>query len=166
MVRTLIPIALFVFQLGAIVYARFVPTRYFCWAPYDTQTDYVATATVNGKKLTGAEFRQRYRRPPRGFDNRAPQHVFDMLEQVEEKRPRSERLTVEEAVRAYTESAASSAPYLPHVTGTLSPGSAADLLILDRDIFTVLPPEIKHARPLATIVAGRPVYDPHGFFTR
>ena len=86
MLRTLIPIALFVFQLGAIVYARFVPTRYFCWAPYDTQTDYVATATVNGKKLTGAEFRQRYRRPQRGFDNRSPQHVFDMLEQVEEKR--------------------------------------------------------------------------------
>ena len=82
--HTLIPIALFVFQLGAIVYARFVPTRYFCWAPYDTQTDYVATATVNGKKLTGAEFRQRYRRPPRGFDNRSPQlsdHGIDPAEQ-------------------------------------------------------------------------------------
>jgi len=86
MLRTLIPLALFAFQLGAIVYARFVPTRYFCWAPYDTQTDYTATATVNGKKLTSAEFRQRYRRPQRGFDNRSPQHVFDMLEQVEKKR--------------------------------------------------------------------------------
>ena len=84
--RTIIPIALFAFQLGAIVYARFVPTRYFCWAPYDTQTDYVATATVNGRKLTPAEFRKRYRRPMRGFDNRSPQHVFDMLEQVEQKR--------------------------------------------------------------------------------
>jgi hypothetical protein len=84
--RTIIPIALFAFQLGAIVYARFVPTRYFCWAPYDTQTDYTATATVNGKKLTGPQFRQRYRRPARGFDNRSPQHVFDMLEQVEQKR--------------------------------------------------------------------------------
>ena len=50
--RTVIPIVLFAFQLGAIVYARFVPTRYFCWARYDTQTDYTATATVNGKKLT------------------------------------------------------------------------------------------------------------------
>ena len=84
--RTVIPIILFAFQLGAIVYARFVPTRYFCWAPYDTQTDYVATATVNGRKLTAAEFRQRYRRPQRGFDNRSPQHVIDMLEQVERKR--------------------------------------------------------------------------------
>ncbi len=86
MLRTLIPISFFVFQLGSIIYARFVPTRYFCWAPYDTQTDYTASATVNGKKLTAAEFRQRYRRPARGFDNRSPQHLFDMLEQAEQKR--------------------------------------------------------------------------------
>ena len=84
--RTTIPILLFSFQLGAIVYARFVPTRYFCWAPFDTQTDYVATSVVNGHELTAAEFRQRYRRPKQGFDNRSPQHVIDMFQQVEEKR--------------------------------------------------------------------------------
>ena len=83
--RTVIPILLFAFQLGAIVYARFVPTRYFCWAPYDTQTDYTATATVDGRRLTAAEFRKRYRRPPHGFDNRSPQHVIDMLQQAEQK---------------------------------------------------------------------------------
>jgi hypothetical protein len=83
--RTLIPILLFAFQLGAIVYARFVPTRYFCWAPYDTQTDYTATAVVNGRKLTPAQFQKRYRRSMRGFDNRSPQHVIDMLQQAEEK---------------------------------------------------------------------------------
>src|SRR3954471_12355296 len=84
--RVIIPLLLFAFQLGAILYARFVPTRYFCWAPYDTQTDYTATATIDGKKLTAAEFRTRYRRPQRGFDNRAPSHVMDMLRQLEEKR--------------------------------------------------------------------------------
>ncbi len=84
--RILIPILLFVFQLGAIAYARFVPTRYFCWAPYDIQTDYVATSIVNGHPLTAAEFQKRYRRARRGFDNRSPQHVIDMLQQVEEKR--------------------------------------------------------------------------------
>jgi len=75
-----------------------------------------------------------------------------------------ERLTVEEAVRAYTESAARSAPYLPGVTGTLSPGSAADLLVLDRDIFTVEPSEIKQAIPIATIIAGKALHDPNGLF--
>lgn len=84
--RIAIPILLFIFQIGAIVYARFVPTRYFCWAPFDTQTDYSAASVVNGHELTAAEFRQRYRRPMRGFDNRSPQHVIDMFQQVEEKR--------------------------------------------------------------------------------
>jgi len=84
--RIWIPILLFAFQLGAIAYARFVPTRYFCWAPFDTQTDYIATAVVNGHELTPAEFLKRYRRPRRGFDNRSPQHVIDMLQQAEEKR--------------------------------------------------------------------------------
>jgi hypothetical protein len=86
MMRIAIPILLFIFQLGAIAYARFVPTRYFCWAPFDTQTDYKATAVVNGHQLSANEFRQRYRRPAQGFDNRSPQHVIDMLQQVEEKR--------------------------------------------------------------------------------
>lgn len=84
--RILIPILLLAFQVGAIVYARFVPTRYFCWAPFDTQTDYKARSTVNGRELTASEFRQRYRRPQQGFDNRSPQHVIDMLQQVEERR--------------------------------------------------------------------------------
>ena len=84
--RVLIPVLLLAFQLAAIVYARFVPTRYFCWAPFDIQTDYTATSTVNGHTLTAAEFQKRYRRARHGFDNRSPQHVIDMLQQVEEKR--------------------------------------------------------------------------------
>jgi predicted amidohydrolase YtcJ len=76
-----------------------------------------------------------------------------------------ERLSVEEAVRAYTESAARSAPYLPAVTGTLTPGSVADLLLLDRDIFTVDPSEIKDARPLATLIGGKAIYDPDNIFS-
>ena len=75
-----------------------------------------------------------------------------------------ERLTVEEAVRAYTESAARSAPYLPGVTGTLTAGSVADLLVLDRDIFAVAPQQIKEAKPLATIIGGEAAHDPAGIF--
>jgi hypothetical protein len=83
--RVAIPVLLLAFQLCAIIYARTVPTRYFCWAPYDTQTQYDATATVNGHVLTPAEFRARYRRPEHGSDNRSPQHVTDMLAQAEAK---------------------------------------------------------------------------------
>ena len=76
-----------------------------------------------------------------------------------------ERITVEQAVRAYTRSAALSAPYLPGVTGTLAPGSVADLLVLDRDIFTVDPSEIKQAHPVATVIGGEAAYDPQDLFS-
>jgi predicted amidohydrolase YtcJ len=75
-----------------------------------------------------------------------------------------ESLSVEQAVRAYTEGAAKSAPYLPGVTGMLAPGSAADMLVLDGDIFEVPLPDTRLVRPLVTIVGGRAVYDPEGIF--
>jgi hypothetical protein len=96
MMRVAIPLLLLGFQIGAIVYARMVPTRYFCWAPYDTQTEYDATATVNGHVLTAGEFRARYRRPEHGSDNRSPQHVIDMLAQAEAKHARlGDKTTIE-----------------------------------------------------------------------
>ncbi len=76
-----------------------------------------------------------------------------------------ERLTVEEAVRAYAEGAARSCPYLPGVTGMLTPGSVADLLVLDRDIFTIDPKDIKHMKPLVTMVNGEAVFDPNGMIS-
>ena len=83
--KILIPSALLIIQFVAICYARTVPTRYFCWAPFDMQTEYDARATVNGHQLTEKEFRARYRKPQHGGDNRSPQHVIDMLQQAEEK---------------------------------------------------------------------------------
>jgi hypothetical protein len=86
--RIFIPVVLLIFQICAIGYARFVPTRYFCWAPFDMQTVYDARAQVNGHDLTPQEFLHRYRRPVHGGDNRSPQHVIDMLAQTEAKHAR------------------------------------------------------------------------------
>ena len=83
--RTVVGLAILAFQLAMIVYARFVPSRYFCWAPYDVQTEYWITTVVNGRKLTAREVQARYRRPQHGTDNRSPQHVIDILQGVEEK---------------------------------------------------------------------------------
>lgn len=66
-------------QLGAIVHARFVPSRYFAWAPYDRITLYRISAEVDGRRLTPAEIRARYGLPAHGRDNRAPRHVVDIL---------------------------------------------------------------------------------------
>jgi hypothetical protein len=83
-VRAILGGGLLLFQLVMIGYARFVPSRYFCWAPYDIQTEYRLDVSVGGKMLTPAEIRQRYRRPRQGVDNRSIQHVMDIVRQYEE----------------------------------------------------------------------------------
>lgn len=83
-VRIAIGSLFLIWQLGMIAYARFVPTRYFCWAPYDTQTAYSLSVTISGRELTPDEIRARYRRPARGRDNRSPNHVMDVVQQYEE----------------------------------------------------------------------------------
>jgi hypothetical protein len=93
-VRTGLGVAFLAFQLSAIVYARFVPSRYFCWAPCDTQTDYVIQATIDGRAVTPAEIRRRYRRPARGADDRSPQHLIDILQQVEQRLPPGQQAAV------------------------------------------------------------------------
>lgn len=83
--RWTIGLSLLAFQLGAIVYARFVPARYFCWAPFDMQTDYRLDVTVNGKKLKAEQIQQRYHRGAKGTDNRSTQHLIDIIEQTEQR---------------------------------------------------------------------------------
>lgn len=83
--RWIIGLALLAFQLAAIGYARFVPTRYFCWAPYDMQTDYRLEVSVNGEKLSPAQIQQRYHRGASGTDNRSTQHLIDIIEQTERR---------------------------------------------------------------------------------
>ncbi|MFD3945364.1 amidohydrolase [Streptomyces sp. NPDC058579] len=67
-----------------------------------------------------------------------------------------QRLDLTTAVAAYT---AGSAHVNGHdETGTLLPGMLADLVVLDRDIFTAPPEEIAEARVHSTYVGGTRVY--------
>ena len=68
-----------------------------------------------------------------------------------------QRLTVEEAVRAYTWGAAHAAA-LEDWLGSLAPGKLADLVVLDRDVFACDPPAIAETEVLATTIGGRFVY--------
>jgi hypothetical protein len=85
LIRWSIGLWLLAFQVGAIVTARFMPARYFCWAPFDMQTDYRMEATVDGRRLTAAEIQQRYRRPAKGTDNRSTQHLIDLIDGAERR---------------------------------------------------------------------------------
>jgi hypothetical protein len=66
-------------QVAAIVHARFTESRYFCWAPYDAISRYELAVEAGGRALTDGEIRQRYRLPGHGRDNRAIQHVKDVV---------------------------------------------------------------------------------------
>ena len=68
-----------------------------------------------------------------------------------------QRLTVEEAVRAYTLGAAYAAG-LEDRLGALAPGKLADLVVLDRDIFTCDPMAIAETQVELTIIGGRVVH--------
>lgn len=69
----------------------------------------------------------------------------------------SQKITVEEALRAYT-SGNAWAGWQEDEVGTLEPGKLADLVVLDRDLRVVDPEHILGARVLRTVLGGRPVY--------
>lgn len=69
-----------------------------------------------------------------------------------------QKLTIDEAIAAYTTGAAY-AEFAEHDKGVLAPGMLADFVVLDRDITRVPPPEILHTRVLRTVVGGITVYE-------
>ena len=45
-----------------------------------------------------------------------------------------------------------------NVIGSLAPGKEADLVLLDRDVLTVSPEELRDTKVLWTMVGGKTVY--------
>jgi hypothetical protein len=80
---------------------------------------------------------------------------------LDEKNPRGwvpeQKIGVEDALRAYT-AAAAYASFDEDRRGMLAAGRAADLVMLDRDIFEIAPEAIRTVKVLLTLVAGRPVF--------
>jgi len=68
-----------------------------------------------------------------------------------------EKVSVEEAVRAYTASGAW-VQFAEAAKGTIEAGKLADLVVLDRDIFTIPPEEIGGAKVRMTVFEGRVIY--------
>ena len=68
-----------------------------------------------------------------------------------------QRITVEEAVRAYT-LGSSFAEFQEGSKGTLTPGKLADIVMLSQDVFTIEPREIEKVKVVLTIMDGRIVY--------
>lgn len=68
-----------------------------------------------------------------------------------------QKITVEQALRAYTTNAAYSS-FDEDIKGSLEKGKLADFVVLDKDIFTVSPETIRDVQVLRTVVGGKTVY--------
>ena len=68
-----------------------------------------------------------------------------------------QRLTVEEALSAYTRGSAYAA-FQENEKGSIAPGKLGDVVVLSDDLFTIPPAKIKDAHVVMTIVGGRIVY--------
>jgi predicted amidohydrolase YtcJ len=69
-----------------------------------------------------------------------------------------QKITVEDVLRGYTTGGAY-ASFEEKQKGTIAPGMLADITVIDRDLRTIPPAEIRSARILKTIVGGESVYD-------
>jgi len=68
-----------------------------------------------------------------------------------------EKLSVEEALRAYTYGSAYAA-FEEKEKGSIAPGMLADLAVLSEDLFSIPPEKIKDAHVVLTVVGGKVVY--------
>ena len=69
----------------------------------------------------------------------------------------AQRLSVQQAVHAYTMGAAYASGE-EAIKGSLTPGKLADLVVLDRDIFEINPAQIHETGVVATMLGGEFVY--------
>jgi hypothetical protein len=104
--------------------------------------------------------RQIWRSPKGGND--FPAGVFDGAGQAgavptKDSYVPEERLTVEQAVDAYTQGS-SYARFSDARTGTLEAGKEADLAVLSQDIFSVKPEDIAKSKVVMTMAGGKVVF--------
>jgi predicted amidohydrolase YtcJ len=69
-----------------------------------------------------------------------------------------QKLTVAEAVEAYTMSSAY-AEFQENVKGSITPGKLADMVLLSDDMFSIDPAKIRDVKVVKTIVGGKVVWD-------
>jgi predicted amidohydrolase YtcJ len=80
---------------------------------------------------------------------------------LDDKRPGGwvpeQKISVDEALRAYTAGGAY-ASFMEKETGTIAPGMLADLTVIDKDLRAMAPEDLRNARILRTLVAGKTVF--------
>ena len=90
----LVGIGFLAVQLALILYSRFIPERFFCWAPYDEHSRYEVGVTIDGVPLGQEEVTRRYRYPARGWEPRTVHNIISQIRQYETTYGRDEDAVV------------------------------------------------------------------------
>ena len=92
--RLFIGLTLLLGQVVMIFVARFHPMRYYSWAPYDSQNEYVIVVKVRGRELPSKQIKKRYRIPARGRNPRSIYQTKDIIAHVERVYYKNDRAKV------------------------------------------------------------------------
>ena len=82
-VRKFIGLLFLAAQCGSVLLARFIPERFFCWAPYDEHTSMQTVVKLGDTELSSKQVNQRYRYIVNGWEPRTIHNVLDIIEQYE-----------------------------------------------------------------------------------
>ncbi len=82
-IRVFTGIIFLLLQVGSITYARFIPERFFCWAPYDTHVKFEVFVTIDGKTLSTEETVARYKHKMKAWEQRSIDNIFLLVSQYE-----------------------------------------------------------------------------------
>ncbi len=92
--RRLAGIVFLLLQLGSVVHARFVPSRWLAWAPNDYAVWYRLQVRIKERLLSADEIGQRYRLPTERVYENPAQNIMDIVRQCEQTYGRDDRAQV------------------------------------------------------------------------
>lgn len=71
-------------QVALVVHARFVPSRWLCWAPNDYAVQYQIHVSAQGHNLNPPDIQRRYHLPSQGWYENPPENIMDIVSQYEQ----------------------------------------------------------------------------------
>ncbi len=94
-IRFTIGVLFLLLQLMLVVYARFIPERFFCWAPYDEHSYYEISIEIDNQVLSKNEIQNRYGVYAQGWEPRSIHNILSIINQYESSYGKNDQAIVE-----------------------------------------------------------------------
>lgn len=85
---------LFLVQIVSVVRARYVPTRWFSWAPNDYAVGYDLHVRMDGRNLSAVEIGDRYSIPAAGVYENPAENLIEIVQERERTYGRNDHADV------------------------------------------------------------------------